>query len=191
MAKSCESVRITSPAGLFVKVAGEFITETSSRWAPRDEFEELFEEGAGSCTVLVRDAGKLVELLRMWAETSSRWTSRGGLEKLFEEEAGSCTVVVRDVGKLVELLQMRDEEEFVVEESLEDDEVVRASPSAATVLMVHIVAQIIDGLGIILSMVLSLSSFLEAGGFYTFYVLRGLNLSSHKSRKWRLTTSII
>ena len=161
---------MTSPAGLFVNVAGEFVTETSSRWAPRDGLEELFKEEEG-CTVVVRDAGKVVELLRIWAETSLRWTSRGGLEKLFEEEVGSCTVVVRDVGRLVELLQVWDKEEFVVEENLEDDGV-RAPPSAATVLITHIVVQIIEVLGLILPMVLFIYFFPEAGVLYTFYVLR-------------------
>ena len=68
LAKSCESVRITSPTGLFVNVAGDVITETSLRWASRDGLEELFEEGAGFRTALVRDAGTLVELLRICAE---------------------------------------------------------------------------------------------------------------------------
>ena len=107
--------------------------------------------------MVVRDAGKLVELLRIGTETSSRWTSRGGLEKMLEEGAVGCTVLVRDVGKLVELLQMEDEEEFVIEENFEDDEAVRASPSAATVLIIHMVAQVIDVLGLKLSMVLFLS----------------------------------
>ena len=61
---------MTSPAGLFVNVAGDFITITSSLWTSRGGLEEIFMEGAGSCTVLVRNAGKLVELLQMWAETS-------------------------------------------------------------------------------------------------------------------------
>ena len=86
---------------------------------------------------------------------------------LCDEAAESCIVVVRDVGKLVELLEMWDDEEFVVEESLEDGEVVRVSPSAATVLIIHIVAQVLDVLGLMLSMVLFLS------------VLRDENLSSH------------
>ena len=107
--------------------------------------------------MLVRDGGKLVELLQIWTETASRWTSRGGLERLFEEGEESCTVLVRDTGKLVDVFQTGDDEEFVVEENLEDDEAVRASPSAVTVLIIHIVAQIIDVLGLILSMVFFLS----------------------------------
>ena len=87
-----------SPAAFFVNVAGELVTEASSRWASRGGLEELFAEGAENCTVLVMDAGKLVEFLRMRDESSLRWTSRGCLEDIFEEGAGSCTVLLRDAG---------------------------------------------------------------------------------------------
>lgn len=55
-------------------------------------------------------------------------------------------VLLKDL-KDDELLEICDEEAFVEEENLEDNEVVVASPSAATALTIHIVVQIIVVLG--------------------------------------------
>ena len=62
---------------------------------------------------------------------------------VFEEEDGYCIVLVSDEAKLVESFEICDEEAFMDEESFKDNEVIVASPSAATALIIHIVVQII------------------------------------------------
>ena len=95
--------------------------------------------------LLGNDAGVIVAVLRddRKVPVSLKESDRCVSTVEAESDLVLCVPEWEDEAKLVELLKTCDEEPFVDRENPEDEEVVVASPSAATALMIHIVVQVI------------------------------------------------
>lgn len=104
---------------------------------------------------------------------------------VFEEECGYCIVLVSDEAKLVELLETCDEEAFVDEDIPKTNEVVIASPSAATALITHIGVQIIIVLELMVDALLR-----DQFSHSWFYVMSGSSLSCQVIKEGRLVLNV-
>lgn len=153
-----ENILLLENEGVVIHVWDDAVLDTDDVEAlillPLNDDDEAFPplplgDDAKIMVALPRDDGKVADPFTEIDSCVSIVEAESDLVLcVFEEEAGYCIVLVSDEAKLLELLEICDEEAFVDEENLEDNEVVVTWSSAATALIIHIVVQIIVVLGL-------------------------------------------